>query len=43
LLELCRGNILFIVNGRIGNDRVENGKLTSRNSTVIDYFCNLKL
>jgi hypothetical protein len=31
LLELCRGNNLFIVNGRIGDDYLEGGKLTCRN------------
>jgi hypothetical protein len=28
LLELCRGNNLFIVNGRIGDDYLESGRLT---------------
>jgi hypothetical protein len=27
LLELCRGNNLFIVNGRIGDDYLESGRL----------------
>ena len=53
LLELCRGNNLFIVNGRIGDDYLESGRLTCRNSSVVDYyicspcffeyFCNFKV
>jgi hypothetical protein len=31
LLELCRGNNLFIVNGRIADDYLESGRLTCRN------------
>ena len=38
LLELCRGNNLFIVNGRIGDDYLESGRLTCRNSSVVDYY-----
>jgi hypothetical protein len=34
LLELCRGNNLFIVNGRIGDDYLESGRLTCRNSIM---------
>ena len=42
LLELCRGNNLFIVNGRIGDDYPESGRLTCRNSSVVDYYiCSL--
>ncbi|VDI73706.1 Hypothetical predicted protein [Mytilus galloprovincialis] len=37
LLELCKGNDLFIVNGRIGDDKHESGKLTCKNTSVIDY------
>ncbi|CAG2222139.1 unnamed protein product [Mytilus edulis] len=36
LLDLCKGNNLFIVNGRIGDDR-QYGKLTCRNSSIVDY------
>ena len=53
LLELCRGNNLFIVHGRIGDDYPESGRLTCRNSSVVDYyicspcffeyFCNFKV
>ena len=55
LLELCRGNNLFIVNGRIGGDYVEYRKLTCKNSIVLfavifvrhalkkKYFCILKV
>ena len=53
MLELCRGNNLFIVNGRIGDDYLESGRLTCRNSSVVDYyicspcffeyFCNFKV
>jgi hypothetical protein len=39
LLNLCRGNDLFIVNGRIGDNKV--GNLTCRNASVVDYtICN---
>ena len=39
LLNLCRGNDLFIVNGRIGDNK--EGNLTCRNASVIDYtICN---
>jgi hypothetical protein len=36
LLDLCKGNDLFIINGRIGNDK-DIGKLTCKNSSVVDY------
>ena len=36
LLELCKLNNLFIVNGRIGDNIT--GKLTSKNAAVVDYF-----
>jgi hypothetical protein len=36
LLDLCKGNDLFIINGRIGNDKGI-GKLTCKNSSVVDY------
>ncbi|MES9880523.1 MAG: reverse transcriptase family protein [Sedimenticola sp.] len=36
LLDICRGNNLFILNGRIGKDR-NIGKLTFRNQSLIDY------
>ena len=35
LLNLCRGNDLFIVNGRIGDNK--EGNLTCRNASVVDY------
>jgi hypothetical protein len=35
LLYLCRGNDLFIVNGRIGDNK--EGNLTCRNASVVDY------
>ena len=35
LLELCKGNNLFILNGRIGSDR--DGNLTCRKSSTVDY------
>ncbi|CAC5387345.1 unnamed protein product [Mytilus coruscus] len=38
LLELCKANSLFIVNGRIGTDKTESGKFTCKNSSVVDYF-----
>ena len=34
LLDLCKGNNLFIINGRIGNDKGI-GKLTCKNSSVV--------
>ena len=36
LLELCKCNDLFIVNGRIGGDK-NIGKLTCKNSSIVDY------
>jgi hypothetical protein len=35
LLNLCRGNDLFIVNGRIDDNKEVN--LTCRNASVVDY------
>jgi acid phosphatase class B len=35
-LHVCKGNDLFIINGRIGNDKGI-GKLTCKNSSVVDY------
>ena len=37
LLEICKASNLFIVNGRIGDDKTESGKLTCKNSSVVDY------
>jgi hypothetical protein len=37
LLDICKANNLFIVNGRIGDDKTESGKLTCKNSSVVDY------
>jgi hypothetical protein len=34
LLEFCRGNNLFIVNGRIGDDYLESGRLTSPSKQI---------
>ncbi|CAG2205169.1 unnamed protein product [Mytilus edulis] len=35
LLDLCKCNNLFIMNGRLGNDKT--GKFTCRNASVVDY------
>ena len=37
LLDLCRNNNLFILNGRLGQDRGI-GRFTFRNASVIDYM-----
>ena len=36
LLEFCKGNSLFIVNGRVGKDK-NIGRFTCRNASVVDY------
>lgn len=36
LIEICKNNNIFIVNGRTGNDK-NIGKLTFRNQSLIDY------
>ena len=36
LLELCRSNNLFLLNGRVGEDQHE-GRLTCKNSSTVDY------
>jgi hypothetical protein len=36
-LDFCKGNKLFIVNGRIGDDR-NKGKLTCKNASIV-YYC----
>ena len=36
LLDFCKGNNLFIVNGRIGDDR-NKGRLTCKNASIVDY------
>ncbi|CAG2257608.1 unnamed protein product [Mytilus edulis] len=36
ILDFCKGNNLFIVNGRIGEDRMT-GKLTCKNASIVDY------
>jgi len=43
LLEFCIGNDLFIVNGRIGDDCVEYGKLTYINLLllIIIFVCHV--
>lgn len=39
LHNLCKGNDLFIVNGRIADNK--EGHLTCRNASVVDYtICN---
>ena len=37
LIELCRNNNLFILNGRIGQERI-NTKVTRKDCSVVDYF-----
>ena len=42
LLEMCKNNNLFILNGRVNGDK--EGMFTCRQSSVIDYFiCNYDL
>ena len=36
LLNFCKGNGVFILNGRMGND-VNIGRFTCRNASVVDY------
>ena len=36
IIDMCKNNNLFIVNGRIGKDK-HMGNLTFRNKTLIDY------
>lgn len=43
LLELCRSHSLYILNGRVGNDKLT-GQLTTTTDSIVDYFigtCNL--
>jgi len=35
-LEFCKNNQMFILNGRIGKDKI--GRPTSRNLSVVDYI-----
>ena len=43
LLELCRRNNLFLLNGRVGEDQHE-GRLTCKNSSTVDYcLCTVYL
>jgi hypothetical protein len=37
LINLCKGQNLFIMNGRVGSDS-KIGVLTCRNASVVDYF-----
>ena len=37
LINLCKGQNLFIMNGRVGNDS-NIGELTCRNASAVDYF-----
>jgi hypothetical protein len=36
LLNFCKGNSMFIVNGRVGNDK-NIGRFTCRNASVVNY------
>jgi hypothetical protein len=36
LLNFCKGNSMFIVNGRVGNDK-NIGRFRCRNASVVDY------
>jgi hypothetical protein len=36
LLEFCKGNSLFLLNGRVGEDHRE-GRLTCKNLSTVDY------
>ena len=36
LLNFCKGNSMFIVNGRVGNNK-NIGRFTCRNASVVDY------
>ena len=42
LLDTCKNNNLFILNGRIGEDRI-NTKLTCKDKSTVDYFCRLRI
>ena len=43
LLELCRGNNLFLLNGRVGENQHED-RLTCKNSSTVDYcLCTVYL
>lgn len=42
LLELCRGNSLYLLNGRVGEDQHE-GRITCKNSSTVDYCLLYKL
>lgn len=37
LIELCRNNNFFILNGRIGQDRI-NTKVTCKDCSLVDYI-----
>jgi hypothetical protein len=39
LLDFCKGNNVFIMNGRLGKDQI--GNLTCRNTSVVDYCLSL--
>jgi len=44
LLELCRGNSLFLLNGRVGEDMQHEGRLTCKISSTVDYcLCTVYL
>ena len=36
LLNFCKGNSMFIVNGRVGNNK-NIGRFTCRNASIVDY------
>ena len=43
LLEFCKGNSLFLLNGRVGENRHEGG-LACKNLSTVDYcLCSVKL
>ena len=41
LLDICKANNLFIVNGRIGDDKTESGKLTCNKVLLIIVFVHV--
>jgi hypothetical protein len=41
LLIFCKGNSMFIINGRVGNDK-NIGRFTCRNVSVVDYCTHLQ-
>ena len=41
LLDICKANNLFIVNGRIGDDKTESGQLTCKKGLLIIVFVHV--